>query len=58
MLLGLLATAAREESETKSRRKLQGNGVKRNNGELIGRVPWGYDPVTRTGFRLTSRLTV
>jgi DNA invertase Pin-like site-specific DNA recombinase len=54
MLLGLLATAAREESETKSRRKLQGNGVKRTNGELIGRAPWGYDYV----FDATGKIRV
>jgi DNA invertase Pin-like site-specific DNA recombinase len=43
MLLGILATSAREESETKSRRKLQGNEVRAARGEVNGRPAWGYD---------------
>ena len=43
MLLGILATAAREESETKSRRKLQGNEARAARGEVNGRPAWGYD---------------
>ena len=43
MLLGILATAAREESETKSRRKLQGIEARAARGEVNGRPAWGYD---------------
>lgn len=49
MLLGLLATSAKEESETKSRRTKQGNTVKRANGELVGIPPWGYERGTVDG---------
>jgi DNA invertase Pin-like site-specific DNA recombinase len=49
MLLGILATAAREESETKSRRKLQGNAVRSARGEANGRPAWGYDLKVRDG---------
>jgi DNA invertase Pin-like site-specific DNA recombinase len=43
MLLGLLATAAREESETKSRRTLQGNAASAARGEVTGKPAWGYE---------------
>jgi DNA invertase Pin-like site-specific DNA recombinase len=52
MLLGILATAAREESETKSRRKLQGNEARSARGEVNGRPAWGYD------FRLVNNLHI
>jgi hypothetical protein len=52
MLLGLLATAAREESETKSRRKLQGLDARAARGEVNGRAPWGYDIGTVEGLRV------
>lgn len=42
MLLGLLATSAREESETKSRRTKQGMAAAQKRGELNGKPPWGY----------------
>lgn len=43
IMLGILAEAAREESETKQRRKLQGNEVRAARGEVNGRPAWGYD---------------
>jgi DNA invertase Pin-like site-specific DNA recombinase len=43
IMLGILAEAAREESETKQRRKLQGNQVRAARGEVNGRPAWGYD---------------
>lgn len=42
MLLGLLATSAKEESETKSRRTKQGMAAAQQRGELNGKPPWGY----------------
>jgi hypothetical protein len=38
---------AKKESQIKQDRTLQGNSVKRAKGELVGRVPWGYDPVLK-----------
>lgn len=52
MLLGLLATSAREESETKSRRTLQGNTAKALAGELIGKTSWGYSVGMVDGLRV------
>jgi DNA invertase Pin-like site-specific DNA recombinase len=52
MLLGLLATAAREESETKSRRKLQGNAVRATRGEVIGKTAWGYTVALVDGLNI------
>jgi DNA invertase Pin-like site-specific DNA recombinase len=45
--LGMMFKSAQEESNVKRDRKLQGNFKKRASGELVGRVPWGYDPVFR-----------
>jgi DNA invertase Pin-like site-specific DNA recombinase len=45
--LGFMFKSAQEESNVKRDRKLQGNAKKRANGEMIGRVPWGYEPVMR-----------
>jgi Recombinase len=42
MLLGLIATAAKEESETKSRRTLQGDAAAAVRGEATGKPAWGY----------------
>jgi DNA invertase Pin-like site-specific DNA recombinase len=53
-LLGIYFKMAQAESEVKRDRKLQGNDKKRTNGELIGRVPWGYDPV----FDATGKIRV
>jgi DNA invertase Pin-like site-specific DNA recombinase len=52
MLLGLLATAAREESETKSRRTLQGNAASAQRGEVTGKPAWGYQFGTVDGKRV------
>ena len=52
MLLGLLATSAREESETKSRRTLQGNTAKASAGELTGKPSWGYAVGLVDGLRI------
>lgn len=52
MLLGILATAAKEESATKSRRATQGNAAAMQRGELIGRIPWGYDAGKVNGKRV------
>lgn len=52
MLLGLLATSAREESETKSRRTLQGNTAKALAGELTGKPSWGYTVGKVNGLRI------
>jgi DNA invertase Pin-like site-specific DNA recombinase len=52
MLLGILATAAREESETKSRRKLQGNEARAVRGEVNGRPAWGYDLCAADGKQI------
>ena len=52
MLLGILATAAREESSTKARRAEQGIDAAKRNGELVGRVPWGYDAAKVEGKRV------
>ena len=52
MLLGLLATAAKEESETKSRRTLQGNAAAAIRGEATGKPPWGYQFGTVEGKRV------
>ena len=52
--LGPLLELAKQESEIKRDRKLQGNTKKRANGELIGRIPWGYDPV----FDATGKIRV
>lgn len=54
MLLGLLATAAREESETKSRRTLQGNAASAERGEATGKPPWGYEFGTVDGKRILT----
>lgn len=51
-LLGIYLKAAHEESKIKQSRKLQGNMRKRANGELVGRAPWGYDPVLRDGVQV------
>jgi DNA invertase Pin-like site-specific DNA recombinase len=50
--IGPLFELAKEESKIKQDRSLQGNGVKRAKGELVGRVPWGYDPVLRDGTQV------
>ena len=52
MLLGILATSAREESATKSRRASQGIAAAMERGELNGRVPWGYQAGTVDGKRV------
>lgn len=52
-ILGLFFDMAQSESEVKRDRKLQGNTVKRSNGELVGRAPWGYDPVIRDGVQVS-----
>jgi DNA invertase Pin-like site-specific DNA recombinase len=44
-MIGLFFDMAKKESEIKRDRTLQGNRVKRAAGELIGKAPWGYDPV-------------
>lgn len=51
-MIGMFFDMAKRESEIKQDRKIQGNGVKRAKGELVGRVPWGYDPVLRDGIQV------
>lgn len=46
-MIGMFFDMAKKESQIKQDRTLQGNGVKRAKGELVGRVPWGYDPVLK-----------
>ena len=43
--IGPLFELAKEESKIKQDRAIQGNTKRRATGQLIGRVPWGYDPV-------------
>ena len=52
MLLGLLATSAKEESETKSRRTLQGNTANALAGQLTGKPTWGYSIGMVDGLRV------
>ena len=54
-LLGIYFKMAEAESQVKRDRKLQGNSKKRENGELIGRVPWGYDPVFKGDIRVNIK---
>lgn len=43
--IGPLFELAKQESQIKQDRANQGNARKRTAGQLIGRVPWGFDPV-------------
>lgn len=43
--IGPLFELAKEESKIKQVRAVQGNTRMRTVGQLIGRVPWGFDPV-------------
>jgi DNA invertase Pin-like site-specific DNA recombinase len=47
--IGPLFELAKEESEIKRDRALQGNQKSRVSGKFIGRVPWGYEPVDVNG---------
>jgi DNA invertase Pin-like site-specific DNA recombinase len=51
-MIGMFFDMAKRESEVKRDRKLQGNRVKKANGELVGRTPWGYDPVLKNGVQV------
>lgn len=51
-LIGLFFDLAKKESEIKQDRKVQGNAAKRARGELVGSVPWGYEPVMRDDVRV------
>ena len=51
-MIGLFFDLAQKESEIKRDRKIQGNTRKRAGGELVGSVPWGYEPVLRGDVRV------
>lgn len=44
-LLGMFFEMAKQESKIKQDRSIQGHAVKRAKGEVIGKIPWGYDKV-------------
>jgi len=56
--IGPLFELAKEESKIKQDRKNQGNARKRAEGELVGNVPWGYDPVTVKRGALDVRIGI
>lgn len=56
-MLGIYFKMAQAESEVKRERRLQGMTVKREKGELNGRVPWGYDPVFDASGKIRINIT-
>lgn len=54
-LIGFFFEVAKGESEVKHDRREQGITVQRSTGQMVGKAPWGYDPVFGEG--LNTRAT-